>query len=78
MMSYDGIKKEYMYTTTPPSANIHRYLAASTLLPVCRADAKAVVVVTPAVTTAVNCTKSFQGRWLCRNSHACRIARHNV
>ena len=43
-----------MATTTPPRPNMHRYRAASTLLPVYRADAKPVVIVTPAVTTAAD------------------------
>ena len=41
-----------MATTTPPKPNMHKYRAASTLLPVYLADANAVVIVTPAVTTA--------------------------
>ena len=51
-MSHVGIKKVYIATTTPPRPNMHRYRAASTLLPVYLADAKPVVIVTPAVTTA--------------------------
>ena len=49
-----------MATTTPPRPNMHKYRAASTLLPVYRADAKAVVMVTPAVTTAANPTTVTQ------------------
>ena len=49
-----------MATTTPPRPNMHRYRAASTLLPVYRADAKPVVIVTPAVTTAADPTAMRQ------------------
>ena len=41
-----------MATTTPPTANMNRNLAVSTLLPVYRAAAKPDVNVTPAVTSA--------------------------
>lgn len=62
-----GIRKEYMATTTPPHANMQMNLAASTLLPVYRAEAKAEVIVTPAVTSAALIT-SHQGYL---NPHDC-------